>query len=42
MLADLVSPPNLFYAFGVPVICMAVSGVISVVLFKALGRIFRS
>jgi hypothetical protein len=33
--------PNLFYAFGIPVICMAASGLISLVLFKALGRIFR-
>lgn len=38
MLADV---PNLFYAFGLPVIAMAISGVIAVALFKGLGAIFK-
>jgi hypothetical protein len=44
MLADVVAsaPPNLFYALGVPVIAMAVSAIISLILYKGLGRIFRS
>lgn len=38
MLADV---PNLFYAFGIPVISMAISLVIAVAVFKGLGTIFR-
>ena len=39
MLADV---PNLFYAFGLPVISMAISGVIAVALYKGLGALFRT
>lgn len=38
MLAEV---PNLFYAFGIPVILMAVSGGICVALYKGLGAIFK-
>jgi hypothetical protein len=37
----LANVPNLFYAFGLPVISMAISGLIAVALYKGLGLIFR-
>ena len=33
--------PNLFFAFGLPVIAMAISGLIAVAVYKGLGAIFR-
>ena len=38
MLAEV---PNLFYAFGLPVIAMAISGVIALAVYKGLGAIFK-
>ena len=36
------SAPNIFYVLGIPIICMAVTGLISVGLYKVLGAMFRS
>ena len=33
--------PNLFYAFGLPVLSMAICGVIAVALYRVLGSVLR-
>jgi hypothetical protein len=36
------SAPNIFYVIGLPILFMAVTGLISVGLYKVLGAVFRS
>jgi hypothetical protein len=33
--------PNIFYVIVLPIICLAITGLIAIALFKMLGAVFR-